>query len=101
MGVPCAWVPAGAGIGDGGDVDGVVKMRQYLYTSDGGGEQKKYKKDMKHLVRDLKHTYWMDFDCVMHGGQLSVRSGLRVADAWTVRQVCCKRLFHYPVPILN
>ena len=84
VGIPRAW--------DANYSDDANVLRQYMYCSDGGPEQKKYKKDRKVRVSNLPQTFWLDFDCMMHGGQLSVRSGLRVADAWSARQGLSKHV---------
>ena len=95
VGIPTPWVPAAAPAAPlaaaapaaAAAVSSSI-LRMYLYTADGGPDQVGYKKQMRCLVAPMPHTFWFDFDCVFHGAQLAVRSGLKVADAWCTRQGC-------------
>jgi hypothetical protein len=68
--------------------------RLYLYCSDGGPDQLKYRKMMRTLMDEGKYekSFFIDNCCLMHAPHLAVRTGLRVADAWCQRQLGCLTL---------
>ena len=61
-------------------------LRMYLYTSDGGADQQRYRNAMRMFAEKLENNHiWIDYGCLMHAAQLVVKMGLRVADSWSER----------------
>lgn len=61
-------------------------LRMYLYTSDGGADQQRYRNAMRMFSEKLENNHiWIDYGCLMHAAQLVVKMGLRVADRWSER----------------
>ena len=77
-----------------GAYDSNTFVEIFAYTSDEGPDQRFYKKLMRAHVLILRNVFWFDHKCVMHGGQLGVKSGLMVADRWCRRYLLHLQL-HY------
>ena len=84
VGVGCpTWVNcAETSYDDTGFGDGQYSIREYLYTSDGGPDEIRFKKVMYVVTMDSPHVLFFPGSCFMHGAQLWVRSGLGLADVW-------------------
>ena len=54
----------------------------WLYTSDGGPDQMKYRRFMTALLEGDPMAFWIGTGCVMHSYQLTVKYGLDAVDAW-------------------
>ena len=59
-------------------------VRLYLYTSDGGSDQMKYKRLMHRMVLDHPTVWFIPSSCFFHIYQLVVKATLTAADSWVV-----------------
>lgn len=57
-------------------------VRSFLYTSDGGSDQQRFKKLASTALHGDKKAFFLNFSCLMHSCQLIVKTSLNVADAW-------------------
>lgn len=62
--------------------DGQNSVRVFLYSSDGGPDEVRFKKTLTVLTMDHGHILFIPGTCFMHASQLWVRSGLFLVDAW-------------------
>ena len=68
-------------------------VRLFLGTSDGGGDQKRFRRIVHCQVEDMATTLFIDSDCWMHASQLTYRSALACNDSWLRRQSCSFKYF--------
>ena len=89
LGVPLVWKTEGTAMPKTTDLGQRQHriLRFYLYTSDGGPDQVKYRKMMRGIFHsnDYLTCFFIDNSCQMHAPHLGVRMGLRVLDAWCQR----------------
>ncbi len=62
-------------------------VRSFLYTSDGGSDQQKFKKIAAALLSKNPNVFFISFSCLMHSAQLIVKTGFLVIDAWMKRHL--------------
>lgn len=60
-------------------------IRVFLYTSDGGSDQTKFKKILVTDTAPLSRVLVVVYPCLMHCVQLIIRSGLALVDKWLQR----------------
>ncbi len=61
---------------------GIHSVRSFLYTSDGGPDEGRFKKLLYVLTASCFHILIFTGICFMHATQLWVRSGLSIMDKW-------------------
>lgn len=74
----------------GGDVVGIAEevspcLRSYLYCSDGGSDQSKYKKMVAFILRESKYQFFVSISCTLHAQQLVVKDTFVYLDHWCGR----------------
>ena len=75
LNVPLAWAPDY-------QKPSPKSIRTYLYTSDGGPDQQRYRKAMHSILAHDPWCFFIDASCDFHMSQLVVKTGLKVVDAW-------------------
>jgi hypothetical protein len=61
-------------------------LRSFLYTSDGGADQVRYKKVAAHCIAGFPLMLFVAVSCAMHNCQLVVKSGINTIDVWAKEQ---------------
>jgi hypothetical protein len=78
-----------------------IHFKVYMYTADGGGDQKKFKKIAScGAVTDV-FTLWVDWPCSMHSGALISKGGLCVTDEWLAANGIQWRFFSATAKIMH
>ena len=54
----------------------------WCFTSDGGPEVKKFKRILKHMLKDHPMDIAVNTDCFLHADELQVQTGMKSADRW-------------------
>ena len=63
-----------------------VVLRSFVYCSDGGSDQSKYKKLLALAARNSKSTFVVPTSCILHAQQLVVKDSLGYMDGWSLRR---------------
>jgi hypothetical protein len=79
LGAP-TWTNAAEVDFEEGDLSGPKNVRLFLYTSDGGPDEQKFKKLLLAMTSESLHVLVFPGACLMHCCQLWVRSGLKLVD---------------------
>ena len=61
-------------------------LRSFIYCSDGGSDQSKYKKLLSLAGRNHPNVFTVTTSCVLHAQQLVVKDSLGYIDGWCVRR---------------
>jgi len=69
-------------------------LRTYIYCSDGGPDQAKYKRLLGAVVYHDPNVFLLNIGCILHAQQLVVKDAFAYLDNWT--KVCGKRWRYFP-----
>ena len=61
-------------------------IRLFIYTSDGGPDQMKYRRACRALAADRLFVWWIDMSCLLHVHHLIVKDGMKIVNRWCRRR---------------